>query len=210
MIITRLIVGPLETNCYILANEENDALIIDPGDDGEKIVSKLDKSRPSAILLTHGHYDHIGAVNFLADKLKIPIYAGQNEIEMLVDPDMNFSSMFAKPISVRAKPISQSILNKLGFHRLRIIELPGHTLGSIGVVGDDFIISGDTVFAGGGIGRTDLPHSDTRKLVESVNKILELPDDLILYPGHGGRSLLRREKFLWRQTIKLLDEGLLE
>ncbi len=210
MIITRLIVGPLETNCYILANEENDALIIDPGDEGEKIVSKLDKSKPSAILLTHGHYDHIGAVNFLADKLEIHIYAGQNEIEMLADPDKNFSSMFAKPISVRAKSISQSILNKLGFQKLRIIELPGHTRGSIGVVGDDFLISGDTVFAGGGIGRTDLPHSDTRKLVESVNKILELPDDLILYPGHGGRSLLRREKFLWRQTIKLLDEGLLE
>ncbi|MCD6595748.1 MBL fold metallo-hydrolase [bacterium] len=194
--ITRIIVGELDTNCYLLSNDEKSTLLIDPGADGCKIVSKIDELllKPVAILLTHGHYDHIGAVNFLAEKFKIPIYAHHDEIEMLANPDMNFSSMFADNISVSAEPISQNILIELGFPESKIIDLPGHTKGGIGIIDRNIFISGDTVFANGGIGRTDLPYSNVKMLVQSIEKILKLPDNLILYPGHGGRSILRQEK----------------
>ncbi len=206
----RIIVGDLKTNCYIVQGDDKSAIVIDPGADGEKIedeILSLNLS-PVAVILTHGHYDHIGAANFVAEIFNIPIFAGRNEIEMLENPEKNFSAFVGEPISVIAKPLKQSQLQKLNIH-LRLLELPGHTSGSIGLLHRKFLISGDVVFAGGGVGRTDIPGGNSKELAKSIEKILKLPDALILLPGHGGRSIIGKEKAIWKQGVKMLLDDLL-
>jgi len=204
----RIIVGALETNCYLLWHEPQRALVIDPGADAAIIVNKIaaPELTPIAIVLTHGHYDHIAAAREIADKYGIPILAGECEIEMLAAPEQNFSAFMGNPIAIAAKPLTQDFLAQNGF-RLKILDLPGHTPGAIGLLGDEFLVSGDAVFAGGGIGRTDLPGGDAKMLAQSIEKIIALPDELILMPGHGGRSILGREKALWRDMLDVLREN---
>ncbi len=210
--IIRRIVGELDTNCYILSDGAR-CLIIDPGADGESVVRAVEdgKLEPVAVVLTHGHYDHIGAAESVASHFEILIYAHPAEFEVLSDPEKNFS-IFAlgRPITVEgAEAVDEGPLPFEGFEAVKVVHLPGHTPGGIGLVGDDFFISGDTVFGGGGVGRTDLPGGDPRKLADSIRKILSFDDSLVLYPGHGGRSVLKREKPLWRQVIRMLEDGLL-
>jgi len=241
MKIIRTIVGELDTNCYFIINEENFALLIDPADEGERLIEVIEEHslKPVAIILTHGHYDHIGAANLLADAFEIDIYAHKDDIKMLADPKLNFSEYTGNPISVTAEPLTQDMFVRARHFRneqnftamlkvdelsksnerfcemprpyfpLELLHLPGHTPGGIGLVGDDFLISGDTVFAGGGIGRTDLPGGAPQKLAESIEKVLQLPDSLILHAGHGGRSVLGREKPAWRQVAEMLRKGLI-
>ncbi len=201
----RVIVGELETNCYIVSEGSGSALVVDPGADASRIAAEIERHElcPKAVILTHGHYDHIGAAPELAGRYNIPIYAHEDDIPMLADPEENFSLALGNPITLCAEPISAGVLASLGFD-LDILHLPGHTPGSIGFVGGGYFICGDTVFAGGAVGRTDFPHSSPEALAHSIRKILTLPDELILCPGHGGRSLLGREKPLWRETLRFL------
>jgi len=211
MKIKRIIVGALQTNCYILTNVDNRSIIIDPGAEPETIIETIEKESvdTAAIILTHGHYDHIEAVPELIAHFKIPVYASDDEIDLLANPMDNFSSYIGKPLSIEAEPISQDIIiNDLGFH-LKLMKLPGHTPGGIGLVGETAFFSGDTVFAAGGFGRIDLPGGDSQKLAESIEKVLKLPDELILHAGHGGRSILGREKPLWRKAIKMIENRLI-
>jgi len=210
MDIFRVIVGELETNCYLLA-AGNRCLVIDPGAEFERISAEIEGNGllPVAVVLTHGHYDHIGAANQIAQTFGVKIFAHPEEIALLGDLTMNFSAFVGAPIKIDAVPLTKDFLPFDGFASVKILHLPGHTPGSIGLVGEDFFISGDTVFGGGGVGRTDLPGGDPKALAESIRKILSLEDSLVLYPGHGGRSVLRREKPLWRQAIKMLEDGLL-
>ena len=207
--ITRLIVGPLETNCYILQNSSRDALIVDPGDEGERIVTRIGElgANPRAIILTHGHCDHIAAVPEIVEKFSIPIFAHRDEHAILSSPDKNLCVTFGIELSLRAKEIPAD-LRELGFP-LKVIHLPGHTPGSIGLLGDGFLISGDTIFAGGGVGRTDVPSGDSEKLAKSIKLLLNLDDELIVYPGHGGRFILGNEKKKLRQILPMLIDGLL-
>ena len=209
--IFRVIVGELDTNCYLVANPAGQCLIIDPGAEAEKIISAIWDNAliPAAIILTHGHYDHIGAVEQIAKRFGLPVYAHPAEMEVLSDPHLNYSAYAGRPVSLSAEPIEEGNLPIAGFEGVEVLHLPGHTPGSIGLVGDIFLISGDTVFGGGGVGRTDLPGGDPNALAESIEKILALDDSLVLYPGHGGRSILGREKNLWRQSAKMLREGLI-
>lgn len=198
----RIIVGPLETNCFILWSNADSALIIDPGADADRIVTAITELKiiPSATVLTHGHYDHIGAAKTISERYKISIYAHPLELDMLKNPELNFSAYSDNPISVFAEPLSQQLLDEIGIP-LKLLELPGHTPGGIGLFNDEVLISGDTVFAGGGVGRTDLPGADFNTLKDSIEKIIELPDELVLMPGHGGRSILGREKQSWRNLL---------
>ncbi len=211
MKIQRLIVGELDTNCYLLSNDNGNGLVIDPGADGQDIIAEIEDNEftPCAILLTHGHYDHIGGVNAIVENFNIPVYAHQKEIEMLFNPQKNMSAFFQQPVSIYAEPITGDILAEFGFDKLEIIHIPGHTEGSIGIIGDGFFISGDTVFSGGGIGITDIPAGNLEQLIRSIEVIIKLPDELTLYPGHGGRSTLGREKKLWRQAIRMFNEGMM-
>lgn len=209
MNIERIVVGQLETNCYILHNNKRETVIIDPGGDSQNIIDKINKLmlNPLSIILTHGHYDHILAVPEIKNEYGIPIYAHRAENPMLENPNLNFSSITGTPISISAENIESSTLKSM--FDADLMHLPGHSPGSIGIVVNNYFISGDTVFAGGNIGRIDIPGGSSKQLSESIELILQLPDNLILLPGHGGRSIVGHEKKFWRQILKLLKDGLL-
>jgi len=173
MDIQHLIVGPLRTNCYLLADGP-DLAIIDPGGDAaaiEQAIQKLSAS-PKYIINTHGHFDHVGANLQLKEKYRVPVAAGINELP---------SPGFYPEIILRG---GQDI--KIGGVLLKVMETPGHTPGGICFLGSDFVISGDTLFEDS-IGRTDLPGGSDIDMVRSLKKLdRAVASGATVYPGHGN------------------------
>ncbi len=198
MEITRLIVGPIAENCYILKYSQTEAAIIDPGDEGEAIARELEKQglTPTKILLTHGHFDHIGAAAFLKEKYGIPLYINEKDSAMLSDREKSggLIAPFVAFNPVKADGFfKEGDIIKLGDFSLRVMETPGHSEGSVCFMGDDFMITGDTVFKGS-VGRTDLYSGNSKKLMESVKRIAALEGDYTLYSCHGDCTELEAEK----------------
>jgi len=191
--------GPLGTNCYIVYKEAK-ALIIDPGGDAEQVISFLDKNdvEPLCILLTHAHFDHIGAVDELRNHYSIDVYLHENEKEWLTDAELNRSLLFTGVGFTTSAPdhlIEPGSIDIGPFH-FDIIHTPGHSPGSVTFIFHDekFIISGDVLFQSG-VGRTDLPGGKFSQLVASLReKIYTLPEDFTVLPGHGGQTNIGIEK----------------
>lgn len=191
--------GELGTNCYIIYDESN-AMIIDPGGDPDKVIAFLEKENvsPQAILLTHAHFDHIGAVEALRTHFNIDVHLHENEADWLEDPALNRSTAFTrKEISTRrpdhfltAGPMTLSTF------KFEVIHTPGHSPGSVTFIFDDynFIVSGDVLFQQG-IGRTDLPGGSIQQLENSIRNGLYLLDEsMTVYPGHGSPTTIGAEK----------------
>jgi glyoxylase-like metal-dependent hydrolase (beta-lactamase superfamily II) len=202
MFVKTIPVGELETNCYVVALSDapdSPAIIIDPGAESEKIKLFLDKSclKPIKIVLTHSHYDHIGGAKKLRDALKIQIAIHALDAPFLENPMANFSAMFGEECSFSA----DELLNdgdkiQLGDLILEIIHTPGHTEGGISIkAGSDPVrlFCGDLIFKMG-IGRTDFPGGNYEVLVNSIKRLLDFPNDTILYPGHGPKTTLASER----------------
>jgi glyoxylase-like metal-dependent hydrolase (beta-lactamase superfamily II) len=200
MFIKRLVVGPLESNCYLVADEETrEGLIVDPGDEGERILKAVAEAGivPRYLINTHGHIDHIGANNYLKgeiEDLKIGIHEADSR--MLIDANENLSNFAgAKTTS----PPADFLLREgdeiaLGKGRLKVVHTPGHTPGGICLLGEREIFTGDTLFAGS-VGRTDLPGGSMELLMKSLReKLMVLPEGTVIYPGHGEISTIGREK----------------
>ncbi|WP_077621511.1 MBL fold metallo-hydrolase [Sediminibacillus massiliensis] len=199
MHIEKLSLGPLGTNCYILYQQEK-ALIIDPGGDPEELVSWIEDKhlKPLAVLLTHAHFDHIGAVDVVRDRFNISVYVHEEEADWLPNPNLNGSSLFqSEPISARRADEFIGKGNKqIGGFEFEVRETPGHSPGGVSFVfhHDSFVISGDTLFQAG-IGRTDLPGGDYDILLNSIKtELYTLADDYKVYPGHGGPTSIGIEK----------------
>lgn len=192
--------GPLGTNCYLVWNKENDALIFDPGGDGEILrgaVKKLNLT-PKAIVLSHCHFDHIGALEEIREFYKIPVYVHEKEAKWLLDPALNGSQFFNMGV-LRCKPadyfLKEEGLLELEGIRLEIFETPGHSPGSLSFYFEagGFVISGDALFYGS-IGRTDLPGGNHDQLLKSIHdKLLTLPEDTIVLSGHGQETTIGDE-----------------
>lgn len=192
--------GALQTNCYILYDGQH-CLIIDPGGDGKKLIRLFAQKnvQPLAILLTHAHFDHIGAVDELREKYGIPLYVHKNEQDWLENPVLNGSSLFFpdRPLRMNApdRLIEEEGTLTIGPFQLKILETPGHSPGSVSFYNKDsrVIFAGDTLFLGS-IGRTDLPGGNQEQLLDSIRtKIFTLPHETSVLPGHGPGTTVGRE-----------------
>jgi len=193
MILETVVVGPMQVNCYILASK-SDAIIIDPGAEGEKIKAHLKALglRLSFIINTHGHADHIGANT----DLSAPVYIHRLDKEFLSNPALNLSGMLGLPIKVPEKVLLLEDGQKIGVGdiSLEVIHTPGHTPGGICLKGEGFCFTGDTLFAQG-IGRSDIPGACEEDLFKSIKeKLFLLKDEIIIYPGHGPSSCIGEER----------------
>lgn len=198
--IDTLIVGSIETNCYIVSSEDTgEGFIVDPGGSSGKIISFLKKSRitPTGIILTHFHYDHIASSPVLRETFDVPIIVHSMDEPFLKKSTLNFSEMFSDPIAMSAdKLIEEGDLLKLGDSALRVLHTPGHSEGSISLLSEDCkksLFCGDLFFREA-IGRVDLPGGDYDKLVDSIKRILEFPNETTVYPGHGPPTTIGSER----------------
>ncbi len=196
-----IVVGPFEVNCYLYWDPKSgDGVIVDPGFDADRIASAVENEgiTPRAILLTHGHGDHIAAVREIKDRYEIPVYVGKGEEELLANPSANVSALLGTPI-VAPKPdhlVEDEQVIKIGSLIFRVLMTPGHTVAGVCYLDESEgrLFCGDTLFAGG-VGRTDLPGGSMDTLLESIhNKILRLPDQVICYPGHGPHTTVGTER----------------
>lgn len=187
--IKKLIVGPLETNCYIVSCEiSGNTFVIDPGASPKRIIDYIKRNEfvPKGILLTHGHPDHTGGVKMLRGELGAPIMIHPEDEEMLKLTEIEAADKYL---------VNGEFLS-LGRSRFLIIHTPGHTPGSICIYEEPVLFSGDTLFCNG-VGRTDLVGGSAEKLEDSLkNKILKLPPNVKVYPGHGPETIISREREL--------------
>jgi hydroxyacylglutathione hydrolase len=199
--VTTYPLGPIQTNCYIIQDEIKNCLIIDPGEEGTRLISEIKKNglNPMAILLTHGHFDHIGAVDVVRDEFNIPVYIHEVEKNTLTDPEQNGSTRYPGLPLVKNKEadflLSDEGDKNIGPFTFEVLHTPGHSPGSVTFVfhNERFAVVGDTLF-NQGVGRTDLPGGNTETLLSSIhNKLLTLGDDFIIYPGHGTSTTPRYE-----------------
>lgn len=198
MIVKVLTVGPLAENCVVIYDEKTkDCVIIDPGADGEDILEEVEHFNVKAILATHGHLDHVGQVGFLKKILDVPFYMNVKD-EFLINNDIfpGFS-MIVKATKCPNPDFDLKEGDNLKFGSISfyVIETPGHTPGSVCFYNQEnkILISGDTLFAGS-VGRVDLPGGNGTELEKSLNKLMTLPEDTVVYPGHGGRTTIGKEK----------------
>lgn len=192
-------VGPLAVNCYLLG-QAGEGLIIDPGDEADRILAVASRYGLDikAIVLTHGHSDHIGAVSEIRDKLKAPVCIHKEDARMLIDPMANLSAVFGEPIIAGAadRMLNDGDSISAGNITLEVLPTAGHTRGGISLWEKNLgiVFTGDALFADS-IGRTDFPHSDHEQLISGIKKyLLSLPRQTIVYPGHGPSTTIGQEK----------------
>ena len=194
------IMSSFGSNCYIIGcSETKEVAVIDPGGEGEKIISLLESKgyQVKYIINTHGHLDHIGANKAIKDKFNCDILIHELDGAMLPDPSKNLSSFMGGQV---ASPPADRLLTEgeiieIGSTlKLEVIHTPGHTPGGICLKAGKLLFTGDTLF-GGSIGRSDFPGGSHATLIKSIKeKLLNLPEDTVVYPGHGPESTIGEEK----------------
>lgn len=191
MNIKTLPVGQLETNCYVVVDEENlVCALIDPGDESNTIMDYVEsnKLKVGAILLTHGHYDHVGAVKEIMEETGCEMYINPRDEGY----EVGLSGMKFK-MPEGGKYYDEGDVVKVGNLEFAVIATPGHTPGGVCLICRDALFTGDTLFRGS-CGRTDLPGGSMREELRSLKKICRLPGDYEVYPGHMDSSSLERER----------------
>lgn len=189
-------VGQLQANCYLIWDEDRNAILIDPGDEADRLLRMIGKRglSLSAILLTHAHFDHMMAVNAVKDETGAPVMVHAAEEPALTNEHINLSSMVGIPYRTAADRLLQDgetvTIGKLTF---TVIHTPGHTVGSCCYAIDDLLFSGDTLFAGS-IGRTDFPGGSMTVMQQSLAKLCTYPDYISVLSGHGEATTIGIEK----------------
>jgi hydroxyacylglutathione hydrolase len=198
-----LILGMYETNCYILRRDNlaKDCLIVDAGLDCGPLIDFLRqrKLNPASLVLTHGHIDHIGGINTLRENFPdIKVYIHQLDADMLEEPLSNLSAMTGATFVTAPADVTiddGDVIESAGV-KLQVLHTPGHTHGGISLYSAEYdvVFSGDALFADS-VGRTDFPGGSMMQLVSGIkDKLLTLPDETKVYPGHGPETTIGREK----------------
>lgn len=201
MVVHCLAVGELQANCYVVVCEEtHEAIVIDPGAEPSRIVGFLSKHEitPRLVVNTHGHFDHIGANAALKEHYGVEVVIHGCDATMLTDPSENLSDWIPGGAPVLSpspdRLVDTGDVVAVGTTQLHVIHTPGHSRGSICLLGPGVLFSGDTLFMCG-VGRTDLPGGDEDLLYESLrSKLFVLPDDVLVYPGHGQQTTVGHER----------------
>lgn len=192
MLVKKTVLGVYQENAYVIVDETTrDALIIDPGDEGESLVRYLEsmKINLKAILLTHGHVDHVGAVDAVRDAFSVPVYISEIDMKFIEQRKMAFGKM--KRADFFLKEGDEFIF---AGKKVQIIETPGHSRGSLSYYVDGLLFSGDVLFQNS-VGRTDLPGGNMEELLYSIKeKLMKLPGETRVFPGHGPETTLAMEK----------------
>lgn len=192
MLVKKTVLGVYQENAYVIVDDATrDALIIDPGDEGESLVRYLEslKINLKAILLTHGHVDHVGAVDTVKDAFSVPVYISEIDMKFIEQRKMAFGKM--KRADFFLKEGDEFIF---AGKKVQIIETPGHSRGSLSYYVDGLLFSGDVLFQNS-VGRTDLPGGNMEELLYSIKeKLMKLPGETRVFPGHGPETTLAMEK----------------
>ncbi len=198
LFLKRLAVGELQANCYILADRDTgEAMVIDPGGEGERILKVIEEDSLGiiSIVLTHGHSDHTGAVRTLASESKGSLLIHSEDVFLLrhSSPGMSCAKEGEKASPLRLKMLEDKDKLRMGKFSFLILHTPGHSPGSISIYGEGRVFTGDTLFADG-VGRCDLPKGDWQRLKDSIqDKLLKLPPETVVHPGHGPDTTLEKE-----------------
>jgi len=195
VLIKKIVVGPLESNCYLAGDADTkEIFIIDPGGDYSKIKKIIDQAglKPKAIINTHGHGDHIGANK----EFNIPVWIHRLDADFLTDPSKNLSGAFGFLLKTNtaSRLLEHGDALDIGRYKLEIIHTPGHTPGSICLKAEKAVFTGDTLFCKG-IGRTDFEYGSEKDIMRSIKeRLFTIGNEYIIYPGHGPSSTIGNEK----------------
>ena len=184
--ITKLTLGLYQVNTYLLFNDAGEALVIDPGYEADAILDALEGKTLKAIVLTHGHFDHVGAVKELVAETGCEVYIHAAEATlppMMTAGELYYTRTYAEGDTVT--PISGV--------ELKVLHTPGHTPGSVCLLWGDQMFSGDTLFEGS-CGRVDFPGGDPQEMLKSLRRLASLQAEYQVHPGHGESTTLNREK----------------
>jgi len=198
MIIKKIIVGPLENNCFIIADENSkECLVIDPGDEPDRILDFINENnfQLKYIICTHAHFDHVAAVSDIKEETKAKIVLHRDDLE-IYKSTKDQAAVWGFELESQPDPdtfVSEGDKLEIGDLSFEIFHTPGHSPGGICLYGEGILITGDTLFAGS-VGRTDLYGGDINKLKKSFNRLLSLPDNVRVLPGHGPESTIGRER----------------
>jgi glyoxylase-like metal-dependent hydrolase (beta-lactamase superfamily II) len=198
MKIETLTVGPLEENCYLVIDEStNRAVLIDPGDEPDRILAALHDSGAAleSVWLTHAHFDHLGGLAGVLRAHPVPVHMHPLEAPIhgvAVDSALRFGIRIEAPPAADHE-LAEGDRLKVGSRELSVMHVPGHAPGHVAFYDDNVVFGGDCLFAGS-IGRTDLPFGDRDTLDASVARLIALGDELTVYPGHGPATTIGRER----------------
>ena len=200
MRIEHMVLGQVATNCYLAMNENTKELfVVDPADRADRIIQKVQDmgGTPVAVLLTHGHFDHIGAADALRKEYGISVYAMGEETQILSSMQLNLSQMFGCPLTLQADVLLRDgqVITLAGME-IAAYHTPGHTLGGACyyISSEGVLFSGDTLFCES-VGRSDFPTGSMSALVRSIReKLMVLPEETKVYPGHNYETTIGHEK----------------
>jgi len=198
MIIKKLVVGPLEGNCYIIGDEKmRQAIVVDPGDEPDRIIEQVKQNgfEVNAIICTHAHFDHMGVAGDIKKETGATILLNKNDLE-LYEKAKDQAAFWGFKLDDIPQPdafLEEGDEVKVGNLAFKVFHTPGHSPGGICLYGEGIVITGDTLFQGS-VGRTDFQGGDISKLKESFKRLLDLPEQTIVLSGHGPETTIGKEK----------------
>ena len=200
MKIEKFVTGIISTNCYLVSNvETHQAVIVDPAAVPKALTEAVERDglTVEAVLLTHGHFDHTMGLDALLKLWDVPVYVEEEDQEILTDPKLNLSSAYTAGFTFSgAQSVEDGHILSLAGFQFQVLHTPGHTRGGCCyyAASEQVLFSGDTLFQAS-VGRTDFPNSSTLDLLRSIReKLLPLPDETVVYPGHMGETTIGYER----------------